>query len=532
MSQVSQMPSYLLEHKVNDLEHEHGDLRDEFEALRRKCNDIDAKVDAMTKGGWDVRVGPFQDQSTAQFKHELDMLAQEVKEGLDGANKSENHGSVPPHLRASSVVSNVSSVPPHLRTKAGVVNKPSSQPPHLRNAAGNGSVVFRSVSWSGTDECRTAAKNLSTNAKSPANNPLVTDGIVETASHVTKTQDPEPTPPASPTAKFHPDDPIPSIENMTLNPTTDKNWTPYYLNTLAPLRPEAADKIPAMANMTSFAPDFLRNEFSGVQWGPGFNFVPPSGVCILPNRSYYTLDAQYEPYLPTKPGDHGAKLVPFFNENPEDVYDMDEDVSSSDNVPLFIMHKDAAGRLRYFYFGHYSQTRWSDKLDYDRMKQCVPVKVREYWAEELSAAGRPEWVTKALLKHFFPKPEYEGRMFGVSVDEGGSVMSADLEKREEKVGKDVKGYVEALREWEKDSKMRTAMIKKEFVLQAFDRVCVPFPDVCAACGVQNANSGQADADDPPALRLWWEYLECVDWRADFYNMLVTLQARNPNYERY
>ena len=37
---------------------------------------------------------------------------------------------------------------------------------------------------------------------------------------------------------------------------------------------------------------------------------------------------------------------------------------------------------------------------------------------------------------------------------------------------------------------------------------------------------QADADDPPALRLWWEYLECVDWRKDFYDLLVTLQSRD------
>lgn len=40
---------------------------------------------------------------------------------------------------------------------------------------------------------------------------------------------------------------------------------------------------------------------------------------------------------------------------------------------------------------------------------------------------------------------------------------------------------------------------------------------------------QADADEPKALRLWWEYLECVDWRSDFYDTLVTLQSRDPNY---
>ena len=49
-------------------------------------------------------------------------------------------------------------------------------------------------------------------------------------------------------------------------------------------------------------------------------------------------------------------------------------------------------------------------------------------------------------------------------------------------------------------------------------------------GVANnmeANQIQSDMDEEPALRLWWEYLECVDWRKDFYDLLVTLQGRNP-----
>jgi hypothetical protein len=48
-------------------------------------------------------------------------------------------------------------------------------------------------------------------------------------------------------------------------------------------------------------------------------------------------------------------------------------------------------------------------------------------------------------------------------------------------------------------------------------------------GVRDTNMNQADAADPPALRLWWEYLECVDWRKDFYDMLVTLQSREDRY---
>jgi hypothetical protein len=36
---------------------------------------------------------------------------------------------------------------------------------------------------------------------------------------------------------------------------------------------------------------------------------------------------------------------------------------------------------------------------------------------------------------------------------------------------------------------------------------------------------KADADEVPGLRLWWEYLECVGWDADFYNMLVKQQDK-------
>ncbi|KAF2684582.1 hypothetical protein K458DRAFT_442906 [Lentithecium fluviatile CBS 122367] len=489
MPQVSQSSNDHLECKVHDIECEQGALRTDIQGLRTLCDDLQSSIEELKKGGWDVKVGPFKDQTAADIRGELDALSAEAKGDNDGGSDTKTNASMPPHMHApSNASSGSSSIPPHLRGKNGAENKNSSLPPHLRKPGAN----------------RTTVK-----IPTAANSPLVTDGIVDTTS---KTHGPEPTPPASPSSTIRPDNPIPSVENIAPNPATDKTWTPSYLNTIPPLTPNISDKIQKLDKMASFAPDFLRNTFGGIQWAPGLNFVPPGTICLIRNRVYYTLDLQYEPYLPSKPGGHGAKLLPFFNENPEEHYDLDPELgSSTENVPLFVLRKDSRGRSRYFYFGHYSQTRWSDKLDYDRMVQCVPPKVREYWAEELSSAGRPDWVTDALLKHFFPKPEYDGRMFGFSIDEGGSVVSEDLPKREEKVFKDVKKYVEALKEWEKESKMKTAMIKKEFILQAFDR---------------------ADADEPPALRLWWEYLECIDWRAGFYDLLITLQARDPNYERY
>jgi len=41
---------------------------------------------------------------------------------------------------------------------------------------------------------------------------------------------------------------------------------------------------------------------------------------------------------------------------------------------------------------------------------------------------------------------------------------------------------------------------------------------------------QPDAGDPAGLRLWWEYLECVDWNIDFYKYLVHSQGKSSAYE--
>ena len=49
--------------------------------------------------------------------------------------------------------------------------------------------------------------------------------------------------------------------------------------------------------------------------------------------------------------------------------------------------------------GNYSQTRWSDKLDYDRMVEQVPREVKTYWAEELSSQGRMEVSRKRGFAH-------------------------------------------------------------------------------------------------------------------------------------
>jgi hypothetical protein len=252
-------------------------------------------------------------------------------------------------------------------------------------------------------------------------------------------------------------------------------WQPLYIRQIPPLDPTDAAMIPSVSEMATFSSDFLRNTFGGTVWSPGLNYIisldgPAGGApCILPNRTYYTLDHKFEPYLPKQPGDHGAKLTPFFNQNPEEVYPLqDQDGTSFTNVPMFVMTPSSAGRNRYVYFGNYSQTRWSDKLDYDRMVEHVPHIVKEYWADELSAVGRPEWLTEQLKKHFFPKPEYNGSLFGGGAE--GSVTTDEEAKIEKVVEEDVKFYVQELKTWEKESTAKVKFIKKEFILQAFEEV--------------------------------------------------------------
>jgi hypothetical protein len=218
--------------------------------------------------------------------------------------------------------------------------------------------------------------------------------------------------------------------------------------------------------MVTFHPQFLEDHLAGTDWSPGLRFVPGNGTCILKNRTYYLLSSATEPYLPEQPGQHGAKLTAFFNQSPEDFYgDLPEGASSYENVPMFVEHNG-----RYAYFGNYSQTRWSDKLDHDTMVARVPQHVKEYWATELTSSVRQDWVTQELKNHFFKKPEYEGRISAASEPNAPIVTPEEEIKLNDRMAKDIRRYVEELREWEREASMKTSMIKKQFILDAFEAV--------------------------------------------------------------
>ncbi|KAH7379454.1 hypothetical protein BKA66DRAFT_512961 [Pyrenochaeta sp. MPI-SDFR-AT-0127] len=495
--QVSAPPYTYLDARIFNLEEEHANLRDEIDTIKELYHELSCSVGKLQKGGWPVRIGPFQEvdlvksqQSAARLKLKLEKLGHEVRKSIDGVTDTQKanftgasnlNDTMHPHQGGSSVASNSTiskSLPPHLRgalTK-GVDNEKGFYC-NIRN------LIVRRTQERFTDV-------------SP-NNGLVTDGPIDPVIDRTRISALNPGSPACPTAVFESKLAI-NVRELSL----DNEWKPHYLSSLSALPSDILRKIPT-TEMVTFHPDFINNTLDGLAWSPGLRYIKGRGTCLLKNRTYYILDPRNEPFLPKSPGEHGAKLTAFFNQAPEEKFgDLEDGANSYEDVPMFVEVKEH-GRVRYMYYGNYSQTRWSDKLDYDTMMARIPQGVKEYWATELTAVTREDWVTEELKKHFFKMPEYSGRLFAAPNDE--TTITAEEEViQTEKMTKDVKKYVVDLREWEREATMKTAMIRKDFILQAFET---------------------ADADDPPALRLWWEYLQCVDWRKDFYDVLVTLQSR-------
>jgi hypothetical protein len=381
VGEVSYLPhsNESLVHKVNALATELESLHTNFEDLKTLYNTLYSSVEYLKKGAWNVTVGPFLDQEAAEFKKNLDLLTAEARSigfGYDGANSNECQGLSP------SVVSH-----PQLSNSNASTTERRFIPPHLRNSVGNGSVQFRPIDWSGAE--------LPSSNNSNTNDRLVNDSQVDKIStKLPMAAVAEPTPPSSPMTTVYRDNVPASVKPITNNITLDtKAWQPYYLTTLPSLESSITAHIPELHTMESFSPDFLGNELGGSEWSPGLTLIlgwKPS--CPLRTaHCYYTVDAVNDPFLPSTPGTHGAKLVPFFNDSIENEHPAPTGCyDSNENVPMFVLLPDARRNdsLRYFYFGNYSQTRWSDKLDYDRMVQCVPQHVREYWANELSVNVR------------------------------------------------------------------------------------------------------------------------------------------------
>lgn len=292
-------------------------------------------------------------------------------------------------------------------------------------------------------------------------------------------------------------------------------WIPLAVRDMAP-----PPQVSTFLNTETFTWEFLVRTFGGKQWSPSYYFVADDSD--LPSKSYWVLDAEYEPFLPSHPGHHGAKLTAFFNDTSSGLGDtpLEENFHS---VPVFVRGK---GEDAYVYFGQYSQMRFSDKLSHGEVMENVPESVRKYWAGQLADKGRPNWVTEALMQQFWPKPTYNGPMpTESSFNSPASTIVGDYEGNakvtkakkidravlplEKKLARALVQHAEDLSEWRKEAEMKVNLLTADALLKAFQA---------------------ADADEEPGLRLWWEYLECVGYDHGFYDYLVTIK-RDPGLRR-
>lgn len=150
------------------------------------------------------------------------------------------------------------------------------------------------------------------------------------------------------------------------------SWKPIYIASLAPASSDILSKIPCSSE--TFTLDFITRILSNdnaMKWSPGFYYIPKPADTILAGRSLWLLETDHEPFLPSEPGEHGAKLTAFFNEGEGQDTRTIPDESAYANVPVFIGSNGA-----YKYFGTYSQLRYSDKVDYDTLKERVPASVK------------------------------------------------------------------------------------------------------------------------------------------------------------
>lgn len=278
-------------------------------------------------------------------------------------------------------------------------------------------------------------------------------------------------------------------------------WQPQAVAGLAPLNV-------SYPNTTTFTWEELHRHLGGAQYSPGLYFTCNNAEDrVLKGRSYWLLEAQYEPFAPTVPGHHGAKLTAFFNDN---LAESGEVVGEEDyaDVPVFVC---LDGSQDYTYVGQYSQRRFSDKLSHSELFQRLPTQVLRYWASVLADPHRPAWVTEQLIAHFWPAPTYAGPIpsdSAVTTPATGVSEPRDPEHvLEKRVVRALEKFAGELKDWEKASRIKANLLSEEALMEMW---------------------AKSDLDAEKGLRLWWEYLECVGFDEDFYGKLVALKGGKTN----
>ena len=177
--------------------------------------------------------------------------------------------------------------------------------------------------------------------------------------------------------QYQSDKPINTIEDLAISNMT--SYQPLAIRSFTPFTSKTLDTISPALKAESFTGAFLKNTLGGIEWNPGYYWIPPTSDSIIPGRAYYLVNAAIDPFVPKVPGEHGAKLVPFFNEG-EDEHGDCPDEEALIKTPLFISVNGNTAtnseEIKYIYVGDYTQSRYSDKLDYDRMVEIVPHEVK------------------------------------------------------------------------------------------------------------------------------------------------------------
>ncbi|GAB7331378.1 hypothetical protein MBLNU13_g02808t2 [Cladosporium sp. NU13] len=276
----------------------------------------------------------------------------------------------------------------------------------------------------------------------------------------------------------------------------EAKWLPHTIAQLTPLDISSP-------NNETFTWEELFGHFGGSQYSPGLYYSRnDSPSRLLQGHTYWLLEGNYEPFAPTSPGQHGAKLTAFFNDSLTPQGDI-VGVEDYLNVPVFVCLKPGEG---YTYMGQYSQPRYSDKLSYSEIFQHVPTRVLEYWAKQLADPHRPAWITEQLVAHFWPPPPYTGPIptdSALTSPATGVTAPNDLEHvLEKRVSLALERYAVELKAWKKDAQMKVTLLTEKALMEAWDN---------------------SDTDEEKGLRLWWEYLECIGFDDNFYGKLVGLK---------
>jgi hypothetical protein len=291
------------------------------------------------------------------------------------------------------------------------------------------------------------------------------------------------------------------FDNEHAHQTCSVEKSQWQTHTIAQLTP--LDISPA--NNVTFSWEELVGHLGGGQYSPGLYYSrneDPSR--ILQGRTYWLLESQYEPFAPTSPGQHGAKLTAFFNDNLTASGHAVE-VEDYENVPVFACLTPGEG---YTYLGQYSQPRYSDKLSYSELRQHVPARVLEYWAKQLADPHRPAWTTEQLVAHFWPPEPYKGPIptdSALTSPATGVTEPNDPERvLEKRVSLALEQYARELKVWKKDAQLKAALLTEDALMESWH---------------------SSDVDEEKGLRLWWEYLECVGFDEEFYQKLVGLKTQ-------